>query len=80
LSLGCKFPDHVAASETTAAGTKYHAFKKIMDRDEWIQQAPLYRTARMPHDRLVIAAWESFCIILHPDPKGQDRLRRMESR
>lgn len=69
-----KVPEHVAAVEEAAAGTRYHCFLRISQRDEWIQEDKEHRLTISRHHPRVLAAWEAFAVVLHPEPKAMKRL------
>jgi hypothetical protein len=74
LSLGPKIPDHVAAVEETAAGTRYHCFLQISQRDEWIAADKEHRLTISRHHPRVLNAWDAFAVVLHAEPRAQRRL------
>lgn len=74
MVLGHKLPIHVAAIEKTKAGTRFHGFLQISQRDAWIKEDPEHREAIYARSPRVIAAWTAFSIVLHPDPRLQRRM------
>jgi hypothetical protein len=78
--LGHKLPIYVAAIEKSKAGTRFHGFLQIGQRDTWIKEDPEHREAIYARSPRVIAAWTAFSIVLHPDPRLQRRMWDAEIR
>ena len=74
MSLLARLPDHVTAVEECLAGTRYHGFRKISQRDEWVAEDPEHRKPCYAHCIEVLKAWDAFSIVLHADPRAQRRI------
>jgi len=72
--LGKVLPAHVAAVERVRAGTRYHAFLRIAQRDEWIAEDTRSRECISIHHPKILEAWDAFAIVLHAEPRMQRRL------
>lgn len=69
-----RIPPHVGAVEVVPAGTRFHAFRLVSQRDTWVAGDPSTRATIGTKDPRFLAAWEAFSIVLHQDPKKARKL------
>ena len=48
-----------------------HAFRGIVQRDDWVSKDPGIRSTISTKDQRIIPGWENFSLILHPDTRSK---------
>lgn len=62
-----RIPSCCYGTETLGQRTVLHAFRRIAQRDGWMDQAPNRRVATAPSEAGIAKSWDRFEVVLHAD-------------